>query len=198
MGSQQKLGLIDGRPGLPGACGGNEAPRVDVRQTLDKVRLVYRNPAHSVMPLAIHPLTPGRWPDLVDLFGPERGANSGCWCMWPRIPRSEWDALGKDGRKRRFAATVKKGPPPGLLAYEGGEAIGWVAVGPRASVSRFNLGRTSKPGGAWRTRSGRDLCDHLLLYPCRSPQAGSDAEARQGRCRTCAQAGRRSGRSLRH
>jgi predicted GNAT family acetyltransferase len=100
------------------------------------------------MPLAVHPLTPERWPDLVDLFGPEKGANSGCWCMWLRIPRSEWDALGKDGRKRRFAAIAKKGPPPGLLAYEGDIAIGWVAVGPRPSLSRFNLGKTSRPDDA--------------------------------------------------
>ena len=97
------------------------------------------------MPLKFHPLTPDRWPDLVDLFGPERGANSGCWCMWPRIVRSEWDALGKDGRKRRFAAIVKKGPPPGLLAYEGDLAVGWVAVGPRPTVARFNSGKNSRP-----------------------------------------------------
>jgi GNAT superfamily N-acetyltransferase len=56
-----------------------------------------------------------------------------------------WNALGKDGRKRRFSGIVRKGPPPGLLAYEGDVAIGWVAVGPRPSVSRFNLGKTSRP-----------------------------------------------------
>src|SRR5262245_14820805 len=28
----------------------------------------------------IHPLTPERWPDLEQLFGP-RGACAGCWCM---------------------------------------------------------------------------------------------------------------------
>ena len=75
------------------------------------------------MPLTIHPLTPERWPDLVDLFGPERGANSGCWCMWPRIPRSEWNTLGKDGRKRRFSNLVKKGPPPGLLVNVDGHPM---------------------------------------------------------------------------
>jgi len=97
------------------------------------------------MPLKFHPLTPSRWPDLVDLFGPERGANSGCWCMWPRLSSSEWKALGKDGRKRHFGAIVKKGPPPGLLAYEGEVPVGWVAVGPRPTVSRFNTGKLSQP-----------------------------------------------------
>jgi GNAT superfamily N-acetyltransferase len=97
------------------------------------------------MPLKIRPLTPDRWPDLVDLFGPERGANSGCWCMWPRVAGSEWKALGKDGRKRRFAAIAKKGPPPGLIAYDGDLAVGWVAVGPRPSVARFNESKISHP-----------------------------------------------------
>jgi len=97
------------------------------------------------MSLTIRPLTADRWPDLVDLFGPERGANSGCWCMWPRVPGTEWKALGKEGRKRRFAAIVKKGPPPGLVAYDGDLAVGWVAVGPRPSVARFNDSKTSHP-----------------------------------------------------
>ena len=49
-----------------------------------------------------HPLTPSRWDDLEQLFGPERGANSGCWCQWTRIKRSVWDTLGREGRKERF------------------------------------------------------------------------------------------------
>jgi len=99
------------------------------------------------MPLKFHPLTPSRWPDLVDLFGPERGANSGCWCMWPRLSSSEWTAMERTQRKRRFGAIVKKGPPPGLLAYEGEVPVGWVAVGPRSSVFRFNTGKLSQPLG---------------------------------------------------
>ena len=97
------------------------------------------------MSLTIRPLTPDRWPDLVDLFGPEKGANSGCWCMWPRLKGSEWNALGKDGRKRRFAVLVKNGPPPGLIAYDGDLAVGWVAVGPRPTLRRFNDSKTSQP-----------------------------------------------------
>ncbi|MBV8564958.1 MAG: GNAT family N-acetyltransferase [Methylobacteriaceae bacterium] len=93
----------------------------------------------------MQPLTAARWPDLVELFGPERGASSGCWCMWPRMARSEWKALGLDGRREAFHAIVEAGPPPGLLAYEGGTAIGWVAVGPRATVVRFQGAKVSRP-----------------------------------------------------
>ena len=65
--------------------------------------------------------------------------------MWPRVKGSDWKALGKDGRKRRFAAIAKKGPPPGLIAYDGDLAVGWVAVGPRPTVARFNESKTSHP-----------------------------------------------------
>lgn len=93
---------------------------------------------------AIHALTPGRWPDLVELFGPERGANSGCWCMWPRVPGADFKAMTRAQRRCAFKTVVGEGPPPGLLLYEGRQAIGWVAVGPRRSVLRFDRAKTSR------------------------------------------------------
>jgi len=95
--------------------------------------------------LVIHPLTPDRWSDLEDLFGPKRGASSGCWCMWPRISRTDWNAMGREGRKDAFQAIVADGPPPGLLGYKGDQAVAWVAVGPRPSTARFNAMKNSTP-----------------------------------------------------
>jgi hypothetical protein len=40
------------------------------------------------------------------LFGPERGADSGCWCMFWRLKRSEFHALGKAARKAAFRKLV--------------------------------------------------------------------------------------------
>ena len=57
--------------------------------------------------LAFHPLTADRWPDLEDLFGKDKGANSGCWCMWPRVSRAEFDEMGKDKRKRAEEALLE-------------------------------------------------------------------------------------------
>ena len=95
--------------------------------------------------IKLHPLTPDRWDDLIDLFGPERGANSGCWCMWWRMPRSEWKATPRDGKRDRFHELVEAGPPPGILAYEGEAAIGWCAVGPRATLPQLNSSRVAAP-----------------------------------------------------
>ena len=77
------------------------------------------------------PLTPERWDDLERLFGPERGAIAGCWCMWFKLRRPEWDAAGRAGRKAMFRALVERGPPPGILAYAEGVPAGWCAVEPR-------------------------------------------------------------------
>jgi GNAT superfamily N-acetyltransferase len=94
----------------------------------------------------VHPLTPDRWGDLEALFGPTRGAISGCWCMWFRLTRGEWAELGRDGRKRAFKRLVTKGPPPGLLAYDvAGRAIGWCAIAPREATPRIAVSRVAKP-----------------------------------------------------
>ena len=95
--------------------------------------------------IAVHPLTPDRWDDLVDLFGPERGANSGCWCMWWRMERADWKAAPREEKRDRFRAIVEVGPPPGVLAYEGDKAVGWCAVGPRKSLPRLNRSRAAAP-----------------------------------------------------
>ena len=86
--------------------------------------------------LRVVPATAERWPDLVDLFerkGPRGGRRNtpgyGCWCMWWR-DRSLGHGTPK---KRALASLVRAGREPGLLAYDGGEAVGWISVAPRES-----------------------------------------------------------------
>ncbi|SDQ94833.1 Acetyltransferase (GNAT) family protein [Rhizobiales bacterium GAS191] len=95
--------------------------------------------------ITFKPLTPRRWPDLEELFGPERGANSGCWCMWPRLARAEYKTMSKADRKTSLRRIVEDGPPPGLIAYQDGKAVGWCAVGPRAGLERFNSAKATRP-----------------------------------------------------
>ena len=93
----------------------------------------------------IHPLTADRWADLEDLFGPLRGANSGCWCMWLRTKGAIYKAMDRADRKQAFRSIVEAGPPPGLIAYDRGKAVGWCAVGPRLASSRFQEAKASRP-----------------------------------------------------
>ncbi len=95
--------------------------------------------------IQFRPLTPDRWDDLVDLFGPERGASGGCWCMWPFLRGKDWNAMTRSERREAFHGKVSEGPEPGLLAYQGETAVGWISVGPRAKYLRFQLGKTTHP-----------------------------------------------------
>ena len=90
------------------------------------------------------PLTPARFPDLEALFG-ARGACGGCWCMWWRLTRPQYDAGRGEPNRRALRSLVGGGAVPGLLAYEGRHPVGWVAVEPRAAYPRLARARTLRP-----------------------------------------------------
>jgi GNAT superfamily N-acetyltransferase len=98
----------------------------------------------------IVPVTPERWPDLAELFG-AKGACAGCWCMWMRLPRAEFDRKRGSGNRRALRALVGR-KPPGLLAYVDGEPAGWVAVAAREEYTRLEASRVLEPvqgDGVW-------------------------------------------------
>lgn len=95
------------------------------------------------MKLTFEPLLPDRWQDLVDLFGP-RGACGGCWCMWWRLEKAEFEAKKGEGNKRKFKALVDSRKVPGLLAYCGATPVGWCAIAPREDYSRLQRSRSLK------------------------------------------------------
>jgi len=100
--------------------------------------------AVNVPKLTILPLTPDRWDDFETLFG-KNGACAGCWCTWWRMGQSEWLAKKGAGTKRRMRAIVRKGPPPGLLAYADDEAVGWCAIAERGAYPRLARSKILAP-----------------------------------------------------
>ena len=91
----------------------------------------------------IVPVTPARWDDLEQLFGP-RGACAGCWCMFMRLPLAEFRRGKGEGNRRALRALVAE-RPPGLLAYAGREPVGWIAVAPREEYRRLENSRVLAP-----------------------------------------------------
>jgi GNAT superfamily N-acetyltransferase len=94
--------------------------------------------------MEIHTLTPERWPDVEELFGP-RGACAGCWCMWWRLVAKDWERNKGQGNKDAFEVLVKAGEVPGLLAYTDGKPVGWCAIAPRMEYVRLERMRIFQP-----------------------------------------------------
>lgn len=95
--------------------------------------------------VGIVPLTAERWPLFEELFG-KQGACYGCWCTHFRLPPAVRRENDRQRNKDFIRARIEAGPPPGLLALEAGQAVGWMQVGPRADVPEFNnAGRVSAP-----------------------------------------------------
>ncbi len=93
--------------------------------------------------LKFHPLTPDRWGDFEALFG-ERGACAGCWCMWWRLPRSQFAKNTGLQNKRAMRRLVVSGQVPGILAYANGQAIAWCSIGPRETYQALERSRVLK------------------------------------------------------
>jgi GNAT superfamily N-acetyltransferase len=94
--------------------------------------------------IQFYPLTPSRWKDFETLFG-ERGACGGCWCMWPRLRRSDFQKQKGPGNKRAMKRLVESGPPPGLLGYADGQPVAWCALAPRETYRALTNSRILKP-----------------------------------------------------
>jgi GNAT superfamily N-acetyltransferase len=94
------------------------------------------------MAWTVRPLTPDRWPQLEELFG-RVGACNGCWCMYWRIGGA-YNQRPREKNKAAFKAVVKKGPPPGLLAFEGDKVVGWAQLTPRAVLPHLDRGRFTR------------------------------------------------------
>jgi hypothetical protein len=80
--------------------------------------------------LEIAPLTPSTWQDFEGLFG-HRGAYGGCWCMWWRMTRTEFERQHGEGNKRAMKALVESGVVPGIIGLLDGEPVAWCSVAPR-------------------------------------------------------------------
>ena len=73
--------------------------------------------------------------DVRTMVGPKRLDANVCWCLSYRIPSKENVALAGTARGERVAQLMRENPPPGVLAYDGDEVVGWAAVHPRADTS---------------------------------------------------------------
>jgi GNAT superfamily N-acetyltransferase len=94
--------------------------------------------------LEFHPVTPDRWKDFETLFG-ERGACGGCWCMWWRLKRSDFEKQKGEGNKKAMKKIISSGQVPGILAYSDSKPIAWCSLAPRETFSVLERSRILRP-----------------------------------------------------
>lgn len=89
--------------------------------------------------LRIRPANEASWDDLAAVFG-TRGAGSRCWCQRYKLrPGESFAAFPSEERAARLREQTGSEDPAapetsGLVAYDDGEPVGWVAVEPRSRL----------------------------------------------------------------
>jgi GNAT superfamily N-acetyltransferase len=74
--------------------------------------------------------------DVEAVVRPKRPDANVCWCLSYRLTSSkENQALTGTERGAKVRELVAQDPPPGVLAYDGDEVVGWAGVHPRADTS---------------------------------------------------------------
>lgn len=115
-----------------------------MRRELSKIR---KHTGTAKSPLLIfRPLTPR----FMDALGTVLRGNwgTGCWCMYPRLTDVQMRQLpgpGSASQRRRDAMMklVRRRRAPGLLAFEGDQPVGWIAVAPRSDLARIDASRAT-------------------------------------------------------
>ncbi|UCC12906.1 MAG: GNAT family N-acetyltransferase [candidate division WOR-3 bacterium] len=80
--------------------------------------------------LTFSPVTRDLWDDFCSLFS-QAGVQNGCWCMYWRIRRTEFQRQYGHVNKKAMKRLIVSGVIPGILAFHEGSAVGWCSVASR-------------------------------------------------------------------
>jgi len=108
------------------------------------------------------PATADRFDDVATMLGPSNPASTVCWCLSHRLDSRTSRSLLGAARGAYVRKLTERDVAPGVLAYAGGEVVGWAAV---AARSELPFARSTKiphvddlpVGSVWciRVRPGR-------------------------------------------
>ena len=86
------------------------------------------------MPITIKPATRARFDDVATMLGPKNPTSSVCWCLSHRLDSKTNRELVGPARGEYVRRLTGRRIAPGVLAYQGGEVVGWAAVAPRSEL----------------------------------------------------------------
>ena len=80
------------------------------------------------------PATAALFDDLATMLGPRNPDSSVCWCLSHRLDsKTNRELIGR-ARGDYVKKLTRRPVAPGVLAYDGGEVVGWAAVAPRSEL----------------------------------------------------------------
>ena len=102
----------------------------------------------SKLPVEILQLTTDRFADLAALFE-EGGDPRWCWCTYFRVRGRDWTNSTAEENRAVLETAARENAAddraPGLIAYDGTHAVGWVSVGPREDYERLAFSKVLAP-----------------------------------------------------
>jgi GNAT superfamily N-acetyltransferase len=84
--------------------------------------------------LEVAAATADRFDDVATMLGPKNPTSSVCWCLSHRVDSKTNRELVGPARRDYVKGLCSRDVAPGVLAYDGGEVVGWAAVAPRAEL----------------------------------------------------------------
>lgn len=85
------------------------------------------------MDIEVRPAT--EFDDVATLVGPKNPTSQSCFCLSYRLSGKESRALQGAARAERVRELCHQDPPPGVIAYQDDEPVGWAALHPRRDTS---------------------------------------------------------------
>jgi GNAT superfamily N-acetyltransferase len=86
------------------------------------------------VPIEIEPATRARFGDVATMLGPKNPTANVCWCLSHRVDSKTNRELVGPARGEYMRELTGHPIAPGVLAYDGGEVVGWAAVAPRSQL----------------------------------------------------------------
>ena len=85
------------------------------------------------MTIEVRPAT--RFADVATMLGPKKNPDGNvCWCLSHRLDAKTNQSLVGRARGDHVRRLCRRTIPPGVLAYDGDDVVGWAGVAPRAGL----------------------------------------------------------------
>ncbi|HEY9167099.1 MAG TPA: GNAT family N-acetyltransferase [Candidatus Kryptonia bacterium] len=115
--------------------------RTHIKKPDIKDRLAARESFEKVK---VEPVSKRNWNKFVELFG-KNGACGNCWCMYYRLPISDFKKGKKrSGNRNAMKKLIDKRMPVGLIGLVSGNPVAWIALAPREDFPRLENSRVHK------------------------------------------------------